>query len=235
MPEEIKTPAVDEGNDKIPPEGEKAEEEEIVIPDDNKEKIEGAEDKKDEKGDAKAPDDDGKDPVTRKRLSTQDYIIGRQKAKLAKEQTQKDDNKDDSSGDDNDDDDVPAEDEAIINKVIAKTMAPIISKSLDEEDNKEIGTYLTDNPDFKPFEAKARRYMSHPSRASLPIETIFLEVVGQKGLMKLGAERQRLADEKARNSQTGGGSGRGSEGTSNVMEMSKEDFEAEQEKVRRSR
>jgi hypothetical protein len=84
---------------------------------------------------AKAPiegeEDDGSEPDVRKRLSKQDFIIGRQRAKLAKSKANEDDD-DDNNGQDNEDDeddDVAPEDEALISRVVAKKFAPI-SKSL---------------------------------------------------------------------------------------------------------
>jgi hypothetical protein len=201
--------------------------------DDDKGEGEGEKDTSKGNEKAKAPQegsqDDDKEPDVRKRLSKQDFIIGRQKAKLAKTQEKQDDDKDDEG----DDDDVVApEDEAMISKVVAKKFAPIIEKSLADDDNQEIASFLSENPDFKEFEAKARRYMQHPSRRQLPIKAIFYEVAGDK-LIKIGAERQRLADEKAKNSQSGGGSNRGGEGSKSVWDLTPEEFAEQQERVRR--
>lgn len=190
--------------------------------------------------DAKAPpketppkegEDDGSEPPQRKRLSKQDFIIGRQKAKLAKKQ---DKPADDTGTDDTgtDDDGVAKEDKDLIIKVVGEQFAPIIEKSLADDDNKEVNDFLTENPDFKPFEAKVRRYMLHPSRRALPIEAIFFEVAG-KALIKIGAERQKAADLKAKGTQTGGGSNRSGEGTKLATDKTKEEFEAEQDRVRR--
>jgi hypothetical protein len=202
---------------------------------------EGA-DKDTSKGDpkdknAKAPekgqdndDDDGEDPPLKPRLSKQDFIIGRQKKKLAKQQEKSDEgNDDDETGDD---DEIAPEDEAMISKVVSKKFAPIIDKSLADDDEREIQEFLKENTDFKPFEAKVRRFMKHPSRRSLPIKSIFYEVAGDK-LLKMGAERAKTADEQARQSQTGGGSNRSEGGKDVTWSLSKEEFEAKQEQIRR--
>jgi hypothetical protein len=202
--------------------------------------------KKEGEDNAKAPEagsqngddddkDDGKEPDTRKRLSTKDFIIGRQRAKLAnkgtdKTKTEGGENGKDGDGDD-DDDEVAPEDEELINKVVAKNFAPILDKTISAEDDREVSEFLKENPDFKPFEAKARRYIAHPSRRHLPIETIFFEVAGKK-LLKIGAERQKKADEEAQKTQTGGGSNRAGEGNKNVWDMTTEEFEAEKMRVR---
>ena len=180
-------------------------------------------------------EDDGAEPPVKPRLSKQDFIIGRQKAKIAKTAKADDDKGgDNGKGDDDgkDDDEVAPEDEALITKVVSKQFAPIIDKSLKADDDQEVSAFLSENPDFKPFEAKARRYMQHPSRRNLPIKSIFYEVAGDK-LLKIGAERQKAADVKAKDSQTGGGSNRAGEGAKNDFDLSKEEFEAKQERIRR--
>ncbi len=255
MPEDIKNPAAGEGSDKDLNAGEGQQEGA-----DDKEKTNSTEDGKEDAGDgegegegdkgadnkgedkAKAPEeketpkvnDEDQEPATRKRLSKQDFIIGRQHKKLSK--TAKADEKgEDDKGNENtgeDDDEVAPEDEALITKVVAKKFAPIIDKSLAADDNEEISGFLKDNPDFKPFEAKARRFMQHPSRRQLPIKSIFYEVAGDS-LIKIGADRQKAADAKAKGSQTGGGSNRANEGAKNDWGLSKEEFEAKQEKIRR--
>lgn len=209
----------------------------------NEDASEGGEGDKGDEGEdknkAKAPDeknpqsneddDDNLEPSTRKTLSKQDFIIGRQKAKLAKQKEKETYEEDD----DNDDGEVAPEDERIISNVISKKFAPLIEKTQQAEDDREINAFLAENPDFKPFEAKARRYIQHPSRAHLPVKTIFYEVAGDK-LLKIGAERRAKADEDAKSTQTGGGSNRaGSGGEKSTWEMSEEEFEAEKEKVRR--
>ena len=174
--------------------------------------------------------DDGKEPEVKPRLSKQDFIIGRQKAKLAKKAKAGEGEEGDEAGEG--DDEVAPEDEALINKVVSKTFAPIIDKTLQAEDDKDIQDFLTANPEFKPFEAKARRYMQHPSRRQLPVKSIFYEVAGDK-LLKIGADRGKAADEKAKNTQTGGGSNRAGEGGKSDWDLSKDDFEAKQERIRR--
>jgi hypothetical protein len=175
------------------------------------------------------PADDNEEPITRERLSKRDYIIGRQKAKLAKEQAKATEIRDE----DIDYDNVTPEDEALISKVVAKRFAPIIEKSLAAEDDMEINQFLTENPDFKEFEAKARRYMQHESRRHLPIKSIFYEIAGDK-LMKIGAERAKQADQRAKESQVGGGSTRTDIGKPDVWSLTPEQFKAEQDALRKN-
>jgi len=193
------------------------------------------------KKDAKAPEgsqkdddvDDGSEPAQRKRLSTQDFIIGRQRKKLSK--AAKADGEGEGEGkvnkDTDEDEEFAPEDVELVTSIVAKKFAPIIDKSLADDDDKEVQNFLKENPDFKPFEAKARRYMQHPSRRALPVEAIFFEVAGKK-LLQIGANRAKEADKKAKDTQTGGGSNRAGEGSKTVWDLPKDDFEAKQEKIR---
>lgn len=172
--------------------------------------------------------DDGTEPPTTPRMSSKDFIIRRQQRKIAKLKEKSDE----EGGEGEADDEIAPEDEALITKVIAKKFAPIIDKTQSAEDEREISEFLAKNPEFTPFEAKARRYIAHPSRRNLPVESVFYEVAG-KELLKIGAKRQREADEKALDTQTGGGSARGGEGGKSVWDLTKDEFEAEQEEIRR--
>jgi hypothetical protein len=168
-------------------------------------------------------------------MSKQDFIIGRQKAKLAKT-AKAGENKDGENGaedtTDVDDDVVAPEDEALITKVVSKQFAPIIDKTLAADDNEEVSAFVKANPDFAPFEAKVRRFMQHPSRRQLPVDSLFYEVAGPT-LLKLGAERERAANAKAKDTQTGGGSNRAGEGVKSDFDLSKDEFTAKQERIRR--
>lgn len=187
-------------------------------------------------GDDDEDKDDGTPPETKKRLSTKDFIIGRQRSKLANkgaDKTKTNEGEGEGEGKDNEDDEDAPEDVALINRVVAKNFAPILDKTVTAEDDREVTEFVNANPDFKPFEAKARRYIADPSRRHLPIKTIFYEVAGDK-LIKIGAERERKANEKAKGTQTGGGSNRAGEGSAkSVWDLSTEEFEIQKEKVLR--
>lgn len=233
MPDEQIVQAADPGADQQPPNGENSPAGADNKPadttgDKDAGQGDGADAPTGEK-DAKAPndspsDDDGKEPDTRARLNKQDFIIRRQQAKLKKQGIIPDENDDEFV--------VAPEDEEMITKVVAKQLAPLIDKSLAADDDKEITDFLTANPDFKPYEAKARRYMQHASRRSLPVRSIFYEVAGDN-LMKIGAERSKAADAKAAGSQTGGGSSRAGEGAQDDWKLTEDEFKAKQDKIRR--
>ena len=174
---------------------------------DDEEETDDDEDSEDDKKSKKSTskddkEDEDKEPPTRKRPI--DFIKERQERRKAKGGDTKD--KDKATGDEDEDDDI------------------------DEADDQEIKTFLTDNPDFKPYEAKARKYMSHPSRKDVPISEIFYGVAGAD-LLKIGAKRGKIADNEAKKSKTGGGS-QDAGGVKPVSEMSKAELEAKQNEVR---
>jgi|GEM_PF-4562759 hypothetical protein len=185
-------------------------------------------DKKPEGTDKNAPGDNDEPPV-RPRKTAKDFIIDRKERKIAKLQKQKGDGAGDNPADDEDDD--LQEDRKLILETVEPILNPIIEKSLKQEDDTEVQDFLAKNPDFKPYEAKVRKFMQHPSRRQLPIHAIFYEVAGPD-LMKIGAKRAAEADAKAKGGQTGGGSGRGSGDAASVLDMPEQDFKAMQEKVR---
>lgn len=193
----------------------------------------GAKPGKGPKKDAKAPADnadDGEEPVVRPGRSSKDFIIQRQQRKMAKGKPAPAQ----AADDEDNDDEIAPEDEALISKVFDKKVAPIMEQTLKAADEQDIRDFLAENPDFKPYEAKARRFIAHPSRRHLPVKSVFYEVAGPD-LLKLGAARSKAADDKARQSQTGGGSNRqeGAGKGEDVWKISKEDFAKKQEKIRR--
>lgn len=224
---EEETPATDgdgagdgEGDDKgDPPEGDDAGDEK---PDKSKSKDEGK------------PKEEGDDepPVRRKYKSAKDYIIERKQRQLDKAKSKKDEGGDDE-GDDGDDDEISPEDEALVEKVVEKKYGPALKKISEQEDTSELKDFLAENPDFKPYEAKIRRYMAHPSRSQVPVSAIAYEVAGPE-LLKLGAKRKAAADDKAKKGQAGGGSSREDErgGKKSVKDMTPKEFAEYKEQVR---
>ena len=177
------------------------------------------------------------EPEVHSRKSAKDYIIERQQRKIEKlknsSQGKDDEEKEDEENSGNDEDDeVNPEDENLITKVVLKKFAPIIEKQLAGEDEVELKDFIEKNPDFKAYESQARKFMQHPSRRMLPIKSIFYEVAGDD-LIKIGAKRQKDADELARRDNAGGGSARGTEGAKpDYATMSDEEFAKEREAVR---
>lgn len=184
-------------------------------------------DKKSSKSTSEGKEEEEKEPPTRVRKSPIDFIKARQE-KRAKKAEQIDSEEDDEEEDDG----IDEADKKTFGKLLNKALQPLAQKAIQEEDDKEVNAFLANNPDFKPYEARARKYMSHPSRKDVPIQEIFYGVAG-KDLLILGAKRAKIANDEAK--KTKGGTGTGSDaGASNksVNEMSKAELEAKQQQVR---
>ncbi len=190
----------------------------------------------DDKGDDDTGEggDDDAEPPTRKRMGPKDFIIQRQQRKIEKMAANKEGQQADDGGEaSGDDDDVDPADEATIEKVVDKRLAAEkAAAEAQRADDKEVNDFLAANPDFKPFEAKARKYMQHETRKSVPIDEIFFAVAG-KALLKIGAKRGAAAKDEAQESRAGGGTGSGAGGSKqNAFDLPKQDFEAMQHQVR---
>ncbi|NCN39981.1 hypothetical protein GW916_01900 [bacterium] len=183
-------------------------------------------DKKSKKSTAKDDEDEeDKEPPVRKRPS--DFAKERIERKKSKSS-----GKDDADTDNEDeDDDIDPADEKTVGKIVEKALKPFIEKQMKDDDDKEVKNFLKDNPDFAPYEAKARKYMSHPSRKDVPVQEIFYGVAG-KDLLKLGAKRKQIADKEAKKTKSGGGASDAG-GVKPVSEYTKDELEAKQAEVRK--
>lgn len=188
---------------------------------------EGEGDKKPDAKDTKEKDDE---PPTRKKPI--DFILERKNRTIAKLKggAGKGDKSSEAAGAGEGEDAVADEDKKLILDTVMPILEPVLKERADAQDSQELKTFLDANKDFKPYEAKIRKYMQHPSRAHLPIESIAYEVAG-KDLLAIGAKRGKQADEKAKETTTGGGSAAGG-GEKSVWDLTPAEFEAQQQKVR---
>ena len=171
------------------------------------------------------------EPQIRPRKTAKDFIIERQQKKIAKlqEKEQGDSYEDDKSEDE--DDEINPDDEKVITRVLSKKLQPLFEDKMKAEDHAEVSEFIATHPEFAPYENKVRKFMQHESRRNLPIKSIFYEVAGDD-LIKIGAERERKATEKAGHGSTGGGSARGGL-SKNDWDMTPEEFQAKKEHIRR--
>lgn len=177
-------------------------------------------------GDQQPTGQDEEPPVRAKAKTTADYVAERRGKQLERARAALEEH-----GIELEDPD--AANEQIV-QVVDERLKPIIEKSERETEEAELSTFFNVNPDFKPYEAKIKKFAAHPTRRHLPIETIAYEVAG-KDLMKIGASRERQAMAAAAASQAGGGNGPQADGAAHkpINEMTKEEFKDFKEKVRR--
>lgn len=196
---------------------------------------------KDDDADDKGDEDDGAEPELRKPkagASNAEWAAWRKQqkdkaAKAAQSKKSKDTGSDeDDASDEDTDEDLSPEDAAAIDKRIAKHLEPFKKQAAEQEVEAEIATFLQSNPDFKPFAAKAKRWAMHPSRANVPVKSIFYEIAGDK-LIAIGAKRRAEADAKARKTKGAGGSNAGNDGGSkSYKDMPLDDFGKELDAIK---
>lgn len=161
---------------------------------------------------ANQPDEGDEPPVRGGKKSPKDFIIARKQRQLEKAKNKQVEAEDEEGEDEpeGDEDEVSPEDEKIIAKVIDRKLSPLLQQQEQAAIDGEIKGFLAENPDFAQFEGKVRKYAAHPSRRNIPIKSLFYEVAGPS-LMKMGADRSKQADDKAKNGQAGGNGVRGDE------------------------
>lgn len=187
-----------------------------------------------DEGDEDDAADDGEEPGSRKGKTAKDHIIARKERQRKRAEKKAKESEDDEDDADEGDEDINDEDEAIVSKIVEKKIAPVLEAHQEAQDAQEVTDFLTENPEFKKYEAKVKRFMKHPSRKDIPASSIFYEVAGPD-LMKIGAKRAKAADAKAKNTSSGGGSSKGIEGGKAIKDMSSEEFRTAQNKVRMRR
>lgn len=163
------------------------------------------------------------EPKIRKR--NVDFILERKNRKIEKLK-----NKEEET-DDDEDEDIDPDDAKIIEKHVAKALSPFLAKQMQDEDAQEINTFVKDNPDFAPYVDKVKKFAQHPTRKDLPIASIFYEVAGPD-LLKIGAKRAKQADEEAKETNAGGGTGQTDTTEKSVWDLTPEEFAEQQETIR---
>lgn len=129
---------------------------------------------------------------------------------------------------------ITPEDEAAIGRVVKKELGSVNQLKNDIralKDEREVDTFLLNNPDMVKYRATALKYMSHPAYSNIPAQNIFAIVAG-KDLMKIGAEREREAQKKAADTKDTGVVVRKADGsTVDWKTASKEEIEAQKAKI----
>ncbi len=138
--------------------------------------------------------------------------------------TKKVDEKADSENED-EDEYLTQEDEDKIGKIVKKQLAPFTDTIVKQGIESELNNILIQNPEYKPYEARIRRFVSHQNRLpmikqGLPVKSVVLEAVSPY-LEKIAIARSKAADEKAAKTSSEGSSERPSEKTSKFPDISK--------------
>lgn len=181
--------------------------------------------------------DDLAEPSVRQKKTPADWVAERRGRKIEKLKQQGEKSEEEDI-DDEEEEDVDEEDAKVVRRVLEKELGPVLDPILAErsraEDDIAVNEVLTKYPELKKFEAKARRFMSHPTRKNLPVETIFAEVAGIDTMLKLGARKGMSAEDKASEGRTGGGSNVSSHNNKaeEIRNMTPEQFEQYKASIR---
>ena len=119
-----------------------------------------------------------------------------------------------------------------IARTVQKAVSPVLDVVRRQEDERELGAYLSQNPEMKQYEKKARAVMEHPSYKDVAIDFIFSALANKDAEMR-GASKAKEAEDKVRkNKISGTASRRESDGQLDIWNLSNEEFKALQNKAR---
>lgn len=105
-------------------------------------------------------------------------------------------------------DDLDALDSRQLKEVIDKSVKAGVSKATSgiviQRINTEVKEIIDAHPEYKPFADRIKKWVTHPNRIKFikngfPVQSVVLEAIAPH-LEKIGAEKARIADKKARES-----------------------------------
>lgn len=110
---------------------------------------------------------------------------------------------------------VPDEDEAAIGKVVdkrldgvTKQLNAVTDRMYRQSVETDLSKIMGQHPEYKPYEARIRRFVTHDNRfklikQGLPVNTVVIEAIAPY-LQKIGAAKVKAADEKANKTKVNG-------------------------------
>lgn len=132
--------------------------------------------------------------------------------------------------DDNDEDDeLDDEDQKRLDRAIEKKLK---EAGVSETKNQiEVDAFIRSKPEFSKYRAVALKYMGHSDYRNIPVHNI-MAIVSAKDMQALGAQKEREAAKKAKDTQNKGTPSRVTPNKNfDWSTASKEDFEAQKAKV----
>lgn len=132
-----------------------------------------------------------------------------------------------------DDIEIDPEDEKRLNKILDKRlggMAEKLSRVEKLENEAEVNGFIAAKPEFAKFKPAILKYMEHPAYKNIPAHNI-AKIVAGDNLMKLGAQKEREAQKKAKETEGNGTTVRKTTTPVDWTSASKDDYEAQRAKV----
>ena len=119
------------------------------------------------------------------------------------------------------------DDEQVIKKVVEKRIKPVADILQRVKDEQEVDAFLRVKPELSKYRDVIIKYVQHPAYANIPVYNI-AAMVTAKDLQALGAEKEREAAKKAKDTGGDGGTQRkATSGKTDWAKASKEEFEAQ--------
>lgn len=133
-----------------------------------------------------------------------------------------------------DDDDEPVLDQKHVNKLIKKGVQEGLTKERQEiqrlKDEAEVTSFIADKPEFKKYKGAMLKYLEHPAYANITVENI-AAIVSAKDQQELGAQKEREAAKKAKDTQGGGKTVRQDTTARNWKTATPEEVKAQRAKI----
>lgn len=109
----------------------------------------------------------------------------------------------DSSVDNDYGDDVDEDEVKTISKIVSKQTAGATKKMQEFQDKLEVDNFIQERPEFAKYKKGILKYLQHPVYSKIPVKNI-ANIVAGEDLIKIGAAKERQAQQKvAASKQTG--------------------------------
>jgi len=101
-------------------------------------------------------------------------------------------------------DDLFGDDTKKTEQVLEEKLQPIQEQMQETRDIADVDGYIRSNPDYGKYRESMLTYLKHPAYRNIPVQHV-ATIVASKDLQKLGAQKERAAQQNANASATGGG------------------------------
>lgn len=129
--------------------------------------------------------------------------------------------------------DIDPDDAKTFGTIVEKQTAGIKKQLQQAQDKLEVDQFVQDNPDFAKYKPVIMKYLQHPIYNKIPVKNI-AAMVASHDLLKIGAKKEREAQEKANATRTAGTTVRTpSAGETDWSKASKPEFEKKKMEVLR--
>ena len=102
-----------------------------------------------------------------------------------------------------DDDGIDPDDKATIGKIVDKRVGKLDRRIQAQQDEIDVNTYILENPQMAKYKPGILKYVKHSAYRNVPIKNI-AAIVAAGDMQKLGAEKEREAQEQANNTKNDG-------------------------------